>query len=214
MGGLAPKTVQLHEGHVRRRLIPFLGDKDLREIRISTVQDLHDHLLESTPPLSPRTIEMVIGTLGRILSYAEAQELVDSHAIVAWKRARGRRRSSSVKPIPRERALDFEELGRFLDVARQDFPGWYPFVLFLADTGVRLGEASALRWVDVDLQAGTARISRSFSDGQFLSRPNGPSIRPLRCAPRNTRERRRRKDPDEGEVPWRPGEGSNPRPAA
>ena len=41
-------------------------------------------------------------------------------------------------------------------------------MLFLADTGARLGEALALRWIDVDLEAGTARIARSFSSGRTL----------------------------------------------
>ena len=48
-------------------------------------------------------------------------------------------------------------------------PGLYPLILFLADTGARLGEASALRWIDVDLERGTARIARSFSGGSYLS---------------------------------------------
>ena len=45
----------------------------------------------------------------------------------------------------------------------------YPLVLFLADTGARLGEASALRWVDLDLERGTARIARSFSGGRYVT---------------------------------------------
>ena len=48
------------------------------------------------------------------------------------------------------------------------FPAEYPLFLFLADTGARLGEAVALRWSDVDLDAGTARIARSFSMGRYL----------------------------------------------
>jgi Phage integrase family len=42
-------------------------------------------------------------------------------------------------------------------------------ILFLADTGARLGEATALRWTDLDLEKGTARIARSFSGGRYLS---------------------------------------------
>ena len=35
-------------------------------------------------------------------------------------------------------------------------------------TGCRFGEAAALRWLDVDLDGGTARISRSYSSGLRL----------------------------------------------
>ena len=41
-------------------------------------------------------------------------------------------------------------------------------MLFLADTGARIGEASALTWDDVDLESGTARIWRSFSSDTAL----------------------------------------------
>lgn len=61
-----------------------------------------------------------------------------------------------------------QQLGAVLRVAEADFPHFYPLVLFLVDTGARLGEALALRWIDVDLEAGTARIARSFSSGRTL----------------------------------------------
>jgi integrase len=50
-----------------------------------------------------------------------------------------------------------------LEVSRRDFPAHYPFILFLADSGARLGEATDLRWVDVDLKRGVVCIARSFS---------------------------------------------------
>ncbi len=49
-----------------------------------------------------------------------------------------------------------------------DYPRSYPLILFLADTGARFGEAAAIRWSDLDLESGTARIARSFSSGVQL----------------------------------------------
>ncbi len=40
--------------------------------------------------------------------------------------------------------------------------------LLLSGTGARFGEAAALRWSDIDLEGGTARIERSFSSGRYL----------------------------------------------
>ena len=57
---------------------------------------------------------------------------------------------------------------KFLSAAEQHFPRYHPLVLFLADTGARLGEAIALRWVDVDLDAGVIRIARRLSSGKTL----------------------------------------------
>jgi len=168
---VAPKTARLYRGHLEARVIPCLGDRYVREIGVAEVQSLYEACLQAEKKLSTRTIDMTIATLGRVLAYAEAQEIVAQNAVASWRRARGRRRSSGPQPVPRERVLDGQELERFLSTAREHFPAWFGFILFLADTGARLGEASALRWIDVDLEARRARIARSFSDGQFLSPP-------------------------------------------
>lgn len=112
-----------------------------------------------------------MATLRLLLTYAEVRELVTSKAVVTWKRTRrfGRRPSSPTYRVAPENVLDSNELARLLDRAGSDFPGPFPLVLFLADTGARLGEATALRWVDVDLERGTARIRRSFSNGKYLA---------------------------------------------
>jgi integrase len=80
----------------------------------------------------------------------------------AIPRLRGRRRNRAPRAVPRERVLTAAELDELLAVGRADFPRVFPLVLFLADTGCRIGEAIGLRWTDVDLEAGIARIERSI----------------------------------------------------
>jgi hypothetical protein len=36
-------------------------------------------------------------------------------------------------------------------------------------TGTRLGEATAIPWVDIDFDQGTVRIARYFSNGHYLA---------------------------------------------
>jgi integrase len=167
-GALSPATAALHRRHVTLYLTPFFGSKDLREIRVADVQGLVDRCLRQGRPPSARSIEMVVATLGRIMTYAEAREEIIRNPVEAWKRARGRRRRSSGYRVDPENVLDSEELDLVLEVAQAHFPDFYPFILFLADTGARLGEASGLRWIDVDLTMGTARICRSFSGGRYM----------------------------------------------
>lgn len=52
-----------------------------------------------------------------------------------------------------------EELGRFLEGAREH--PLYPLYLLLVSTGLRLGEALALRWNALDLAAGTLEVRQS-----------------------------------------------------
>ncbi|HEY1815899.1 MAG TPA: tyrosine-type recombinase/integrase [Kofleriaceae bacterium] len=42
---------------------------------------------------------------------------------------------------------------------------WFAFLLFILSTGLRFGEASALQWEDVDVDAGVAKIRRNNDRG-------------------------------------------------
>ena len=53
------------------------------------------------------------------------------------------------------------QLAAFLDWAREHAPTGFPLWHALAFTGMRRGEALALRWRDLDLDAATARVRRS-----------------------------------------------------
>lgn len=56
--------------------------------------------------------------------------------------------------------------------AREGKQSYYPLVALLATTGMRVGEALALRWADVDLAKGELRITKSWDrDGKALNEP-------------------------------------------
>jgi integrase len=79
--------------------------------------------------------------------------------------------------------LSWAELDALVTKARAEYRA-YSLLLFLADTGARLGEASALRWADVDLEAGVARIGRSFSSGKHLSKTKTGKVRTVELSAR------------------------------
>jgi integrase len=160
-GALAPSSVRQRAESLRVYLTPFFGDKDVQEIRVADVQRLHDHLVATGRPRSPRSIEIVLGCLRRILLCAQTQEIVVSNAVSDWKERRGRRRGTGVRPLERERVFESHELEALLAAGRREFPRDFGFLLFLADTGCRLGEGIGLQWRDVDLPRGEARIERS-----------------------------------------------------
>ncbi len=164
---LSPATAELHERHLRLYLLPFFQKRDVRTLRVAEVQSFYDDCLTHGRPPSARSVEMVIGTLRRILAYAEAREEVGRNAVEVWKRSRGRRRGTG-DSVPAN-VLSSKELSAFLTGADDRYPETYPLILFLADTGARIGEALALRWLDLDLGNSTARIRRSFSSGKRLS---------------------------------------------
>jgi integrase len=80
------------------------------------------------------------------------------------------------------RAMTPEQLDAFLQAAAGDRQAalW----LFLADTGVRPGEAFALRWEDVDLVAHQVRIERAAERGGRIKSTKTGSARAVDLTPR------------------------------
>jgi len=63
----------------------------------------------------------------------------------------------------RKRALDREQTRRLLEECRTTEPAWYPLVLLLVRTGLRLGEALMLRLEDYNPTARTMRVERAWN---------------------------------------------------
>lgn len=166
-GALSWGTAEIHARFVKQ-LVAYFGETSLREIRATEVASYYASALRERQ-CSPRSAEMGVATLSRIFVHALACELIDRNPVEVWKRTRGRRRrSQSVAHEQAANVLSSGELAAFLGAAHEQEPLAYPLLLFLADTGARVGEALALRWVDVNLASGTARIARSYSSGLRL----------------------------------------------
>jgi integrase len=167
-GHVAHGTARAYRLQVDVHLSPYFQSRNIREIGLQEIQGFYDHCLDVGRPKSAKSIDMALNVLRLVISHAIGQGLVESNSVEVWKRRRPRRRSSSNLKVPANKLMSADDLQRVLDTAEAIFPDFYPLILFLADTGVRIGEAAALRWVDVDLQTQTARISRSFSSGVTL----------------------------------------------
>ncbi len=168
---LAPGTARSYASHVRVHLIPHFQERDIRSLDARQVQAFYDQCIDRGRPPSLRSIEMVIATLSLILSHARSTAGLGTNAVEDWKRkrkSRGRRRSAAAYSITPDMVLSSQELEQLLSTAELHFSEHYPLVLFLAHTGTRLGEALALRWSDIDLNANTSCITRSFSSGRHL----------------------------------------------
>lgn len=163
-GYVAAGTARTYRLQIEVHLAPFFGALDLRTFKRNDVQRFYDHCIDTGRPKSAKSIDMAMNVLRMILGYAEGQELIETNPVEAWKRGRKRRRASSAATkVGRTKVFTAEELTSLLNNAATDYPDHFPVLLFLAHTGARFGEASALRWEDVDLEGATARISRSFS---------------------------------------------------
>lgn len=144
-----PSTFVSYEHYVRRHLIPGLGRVRLARLTPEDVDRFLD--LKAAEGLSPRTCQYMRSILRSALGWA-------------MKRGRLVRNVAALSDAPKvERRppapLTPEEAQRLVAAAPKHRLGAL-FVLAL-DTGARQGELLGLRWSDVDLTAGSARIVRA-----------------------------------------------------
>jgi integrase len=166
-----PSTYAEYESAYRIHLLPHFGERDITDITRDDVKALVYAMLEKGRARA--TVRAVLAPFREM--YAHAIE--DGHATT--NPATGVLRRTRGEAADR-RAADFltrEELATLLDVVRRDEPAWYAFVLTLARTGMRLGEAVALQWDDIDWHSGFVEVRRSYSKRRHSTPKSGKGRR-------------------------------------
>jgi integrase len=159
---LRPSTVASYRKNVRLHLIPALGGVRLAALRTERIDKLYRELERSGrvdhragEGLSPRTVRYVHTILSAALSAA-----VRNHRLARNPAATATPPSPKEAEPPEMHPWDAAQLGAFLDwsaESSQHHAAW----MLLAMTGMRRGEALALRWRDIALDAGTVSVRRS-----------------------------------------------------
>jgi integrase len=151
-----------------KRIVASFGDRRLSSIETIEVQRfLHDL------PSSDATAQAVRKVFSAVYRHAIRSGTYGGANPVLGTIARETRKTSAQElhdaENPKRRAFREDEAIRFLDALSEDMRPLLALQLFC---GCRFGEASALEWRDVDLDAGTVRIGRSQNRGE-VSLPKG-----------------------------------------
>src|SRR6266851_5016239 len=143
-----PKTYENYDLCVRR-VIPLIGRARLRALNPEQIQYALGKLLDSG--MAPRTVRQVHMVLRKALKQAVLWRLLVTNPSDAVSAPRPERKEM--------RVLTEAEVRHFLATSHgmRDYGLW----VFLVTTGLRLGEALALRWSDLDLKEGRATIRRA-----------------------------------------------------
>jgi integrase len=144
-----PKTYENYDLCVRR-LLPHLGRVRLRALTPEHIQHALGELLDRR--LAARTVRQVHMVLRYSLKQAVLWRLIPSNPSDAVKAPRAERKEM--------RTLTEDEVRRLLAVTAGT--RHHSLWVFLVTTGVRLGEALALRWADIDMVDGLATIRRAL----------------------------------------------------
>jgi integrase len=133
-----------------RRLLPDLGRVRLRALTPEHIQHSLGNLIQGG--LAARTVRQVHMVLRLSLKQAVLWRLIANNPSDAVKPPRAVRKEM--------RTLSEEEVRRLLAVTSGT--RHHSLWIFLVTTGVRLGEALALKWADIDLIEGRATIQRAL----------------------------------------------------
>lgn len=181
----SPTTRAAYDSYLRLHILPALGSKKLHEIRPADLDDFYATLrtniactykptkpgpcatcglAERAPvhrPLSAASIGKVHVILRRAFAEAVRWRWVTSNPAADARPPRVTR-AELAPPSP-------AQVRKLLDLASADL---YCFLTLAADTGARRGELCALRWSNVDLDAGELVIDRAvvLDDGKVVEK--------------------------------------------
>jgi integrase len=187
--GLKFTTWRDYSGCLKRRLIPALGKRPLASLKRRDIRTLADAL--RADGLSEINIRKHRRIISSILSEAVEDELIAANPALGGHR---RRRSKEKQVKRRQDPFTQNELAALFETAEthaiercgstaHPFRAVIPFLLCLAHTGMRLGEAIALSWSDVDWRSGTVLVRRSYAR-RHLDVPKGGKARKVELSTR------------------------------
>ncbi|MDD2786024.1 MAG: tyrosine-type recombinase/integrase [Patescibacteria group bacterium] len=154
-------TIRSKRVVLRQHLLPAFGPLPMRAITEERIDQLASAL--KAQGMSPKTINNIFSVLRTCLGSA-----------VRWNLL------ASVPPIPMLKVpehaykyLSADEVQRLVAATKPGY--WRTFIVFLAHTGCRFGEAAAIRWEDLELDgpAPRVRIQRGLSVGIVGPTKNG-----------------------------------------
>lgn len=152
---LKHSTKKHYQYALRAHVYRALGTMQLRLINRDVVQDFISAKLRSG--LSWRTVKGIRTVLGTVMSAAEMAEMIPSNPV---RKTRFPRRG----PTKPRAEIAPEKILELLEALPE--PGG-PLAWLLVLTGLRIGEALALRWRNIDLEKGELRVTHSVYDGHF-----------------------------------------------
>ncbi|WP_236004415.1 tyrosine-type recombinase/integrase [Amycolatopsis pittospori] len=151
-GERAHGTLDNYRSMLKNHVLPALGDLRLHEVTVPRLDAFLPGVKAKTSASHARTARAVVSG---ILGYAVRQGALGMNPVRELERIEGGKRKKPRALSSLERRRWLEQLEADSKAAARDLPDLTRFMLA---TGVRIGEALAVFWEDVDLDAGTVAV--------------------------------------------------------
>jgi integrase len=152
----AEKTRAYYQGALDNHLYPAFGSCRLPEITSAQISAFFLKLKESG--LAHSTIIGIYVTCNQLFKQAYMDETISKNPMDRVQRPR-QRKEEQKKGVE---AFTADELKSILSLLDNEPLKWRCFVRLLIDTGIRRGEACALKWESIDLKDNSALIKENL----------------------------------------------------
>ena len=174
---LSENTRSSYRMFLDRHILPAIGDYLLAEVTPAMLSKL---LLDfQKDGYSHASAVKLYNVLNGVFDMALMDDSISVNPMLKVKRPV---RSKDETPKDEsEKAYTVEEVRRILACLENEPLKWRAYIRLLIDTGMRRGEACAIRWEDIDFQAGTIAIRRNLqytaAKGVFETSPKNGKAR-------------------------------------
>jgi integrase len=154
VGKWGPGTAVNVDADLKRNLLPYVGGHLANRLTALHLDDLYARLRDERG-LSPASVSRIHRQVRAMFNWGLRKKLVQSNPALAAD-------PPTTRP-PALRIPTVDEVQRVQDAAAKACPDFVTFINLAASTGARRGTLVALRWGDVDLDAGRITFARSIS---------------------------------------------------
>lgn len=151
---IKPKSVATYRSLLNSRILPEFGEWQLRQISPDAVREWVAGMVDEG--LSAARVSAARAVLSSILETAVDDGVLGRNAAANVK--------TPSKQPRRQRFLTPDQVEKLARACESHQDGAGGFVTFLAWSGLRWGEATALRWGDVDLSKRRVKVHRAVSE--------------------------------------------------
>lgn len=168
-------TVKGYEDLLKIHILPVFGSIKLTEITRGKVKDFF--AAKTLEGYARSSVNHMKNVISGVLTKAVDDELIPSNLSLRIKLANKTRKEDEEEEEGIVDPLTIEETNLFLKTVREHFAKDYPLCLLLLRTGMRIGEALALKWGDIDFNGRFIHVQRGLSRMKIQTPKNGKSRR-------------------------------------
>ena len=139
---------------------PTFGKKKLVQVKKSDVRRFYNQLIDDKV-LKPSTVDVIHNIVHQVFQIAVDDDMIRSNPAANMLREIKMAHGSEIE---KRKALTLEQEELFLGyLARTPkYQHWYLVFYIMANTGMRVGEITGLRWCDVDMENGIISVNHTL----------------------------------------------------